>query len=86
MTVEVELYARNMELSENTKEYVTKKASKLDRYLSDVEHVRVDLTYIKSARSAEDRNVAQITVHGQRSSSACRRTRSRYHRRDRYCD
>ncbi len=64
MTVEVELYARNMELADNLKEYVTKKASKLDRYLSDVEHVRVDLTYIKTARSAEDRNVAQITVRG----------------------
>ena len=36
MTVEVELYARNMELAENLKEYVIKKASKLDRYLSDV--------------------------------------------------
>jgi putative sigma-54 modulation protein len=62
MTVEVELYARNMELTENLKEYVTKKASKLDHYFSDVETVRVDLSYIKSARSADDRNVAQITV------------------------
>jgi putative sigma-54 modulation protein len=64
MTVEVELYARNMELAENLKDYVTKKASKLDRYLNEVEHVRVDLTYNKSARSADDRNVAQITVRG----------------------
>lgn len=62
MAVEVELYARNMELAENLKEYVIKKASKLDHYFSEVEHVRVDLTYIKSARSAADRNVAQITV------------------------
>jgi len=64
MTVEVELYARNMELAESLKDYVTKKASKLDRYLSEIEHVRVDLTYIKSARNAKDRNVAQITVRG----------------------
>ena len=64
MTVEVELYARNMELAENQKEYITKKASKLDRYLSEIDHVRVDLTHIKSARSAPDRNVAQITVRG----------------------
>jgi putative sigma-54 modulation protein len=66
MTVEVEVYTRNMELADHLKEYVTKKASKLDRYLSEVEHVRVDLDYIKSARSAKDRNVAQITVRGRR--------------------
>jgi putative sigma-54 modulation protein len=66
MTVEVEVYARNMELADHLKDYVTKKASKLDRYLNEVEHVRVDLDYIKSARSAKDRNVAQITVHGRR--------------------
>jgi putative sigma-54 modulation protein len=64
MAVEVELYARNLEVTDTFKEYVTKKATKLDRYLSEVEHVRVDLTYIKSARSAKDRNVAQITVRG----------------------
>jgi putative sigma-54 modulation protein len=64
MTVTVEMYARNMELSENLKDYITKKASKLDRYLSEIEQVRVDLTYIKSARNANDRNVAQITVRG----------------------
>jgi putative sigma-54 modulation protein len=66
MAIEVELYARNLEIDDNLKEYVTKKASKLDRYLNEIEHVRVDLTYIKSARSAKDRNVAQITVRGHR--------------------
>jgi putative sigma-54 modulation protein len=66
MTVEVEVYVRNMELADQLKEYVTKKASKLDRYLNDIEHVRVDLDFIKSARSAKDRNVAQITVRGRR--------------------
>ena len=66
MTVEVEVYARNLEIADQLKEYVTKKASKLDRFLSEIEHVRVDLNYIKSARSAKDRNVAQITVRGRR--------------------
>ncbi len=66
MTVNVEIYARNMEVDEPIKEYVTKKASKLDRYLSDIEQVKVDLEYFKSARSATDRFVAQITVRGRR--------------------
>ena len=66
MAVEVEVYARNMELADQLKDYVTKKASKLDRYLNEIEHVRVDLDFIKTARSAKDRNVAQITVRGHR--------------------
>jgi len=66
MTVKVEILARNMEVDEPIKNYVTKKASKLDRYLSDIEQVKVDLEFIKSARSATDRYVAQITVRGRR--------------------
>jgi len=66
MTVEVEVYARNLEIADPLKDYVTKKASKLDRFLNEIEYVRVDLSYIKSARSAKDRNVAQITVRGRK--------------------
>jgi putative sigma-54 modulation protein len=55
-----------MEVDEAIKNYVTKKASKLDRYLSDIEQVKVDLEFFKSARSATDRFVAQITVRGRR--------------------
>jgi len=66
MAVEVEVFARNLEIADQLKDYVNKKASKLDHYLNEIEHVRVDLNYIKSARSAKDRNVAQITVRGHR--------------------
>lgn len=64
MTLEVEIYGRSMEVTERIKEYVTKKVSKLDRYLPEIEEARVDLAYVKSARSAGDRQVAQITVRG----------------------
>ena len=64
MAVEVEVMARNLEIADNLRDYVTKKASNLGRYLNEIEHVRVDLTYIKSARSAADRQVAQITIRG----------------------
>ena len=51
-------------MADNTREYVEKKAAKLERYLQEIEEVRVELSHIKSARSALDRQVAQITVHG----------------------
>ena len=66
MTVKVEIFARNLEVNDRLKDYVTKKASKLDRYLSEIEQVKVDLEYFKTARSATDRYVAQITVRGKR--------------------
>jgi putative sigma-54 modulation protein len=64
MTVQIEVYGRNMEVTDRIQNYVDKKVSKLDRYLSEIEDARVDLAYIKSARSANDRQVAQITVRG----------------------
>jgi putative sigma-54 modulation protein len=66
MAVKVEIYARNLEVDDGLKQYVTKKASRLDRYLKEIELVRVDLEYFKSARSATDRYVAQITVKGRK--------------------
>lgn len=64
MTQKIETVARNMRLTDNTREYVEKKAAKLERYLQDIDEIRVELSHVKSARSALDRQVAQITVHG----------------------
>jgi putative sigma-54 modulation protein len=64
MALDVQVYGRNMEVTERISEYAKKKVSKLDRYLSDIDEARVDVAYIKSARSAGDRQVAQITVRG----------------------
>jgi len=64
MTVEVELYGRNVEITDRIRNYVNKKVAKLDRYLPGIEETRVDLEYLKSARNASDRQVAQITVRG----------------------
>jgi len=64
MTLEVQVYGRNIEVTDRIFDYARKKVSKLDRFLNDVDEARVDLAYIKSARSAADRQVAQITVRG----------------------
>lgn len=64
MTIEVQVYGRNLEVTDRIFDYATKKVSKLDRYLNGIEESRVDLGYVKSARSASDRQVAQITIRG----------------------
>ncbi len=64
MALEVEIYGRNMDVTDRIQEYVEKKVSKLDRFLTGIDEARVDLAYVKSARSAADRQVAQITVRG----------------------
>jgi putative sigma-54 modulation protein len=66
MTIQVEIYGRNMEINDRLDDYISKRASKLDRFLNGVEEARVDLAHIKSARSVSDRNVAQITVRGKK--------------------
>ena len=64
MALEVQVYGRNIEITDRILDYAKKKVSKLDRFLSDIDEARVDLAYIKSARSAADRQVAQITIRG----------------------
>jgi putative sigma-54 modulation protein len=64
MANNVEVVARNMRLTDNTREYVEKKAAKLERYLQEIDEVRVELSHAKTARSATDRQVAQITLRG----------------------
>jgi len=64
MANKVEALARNMRLTDNTREYVEKKAAKLEKHLQEIDEIRVELSHTKAARSATDRQVAQITVRG----------------------
>jgi len=64
MAQKVEIVARNMRLTTNLKDYIEKKAVKLERHLQDIEEIRVEVSHVKTARSAMDRQVAQMTVHG----------------------
>ena len=64
MALEVAIYPKNMEVTDRINDYISKKATKLDRYLGDIEETRIDLTYLKSARNPSDRQVAQITIRG----------------------
>lgn len=64
MTQKIEIVTHNMRLTDNVRAYVEKKAAKLERHLHGIDEIRVEMSHIKTARSAADRQVAQITVHG----------------------
>jgi len=64
MDFKVDVFARNMEITDRINDYVNKKVSKLDRFVNGIEEARFDLAYAKSARSASDRQVAQFTLRG----------------------
>ena len=55
MTIEVDVYGKDMEITDRVDEYVAEKTAKLDRYLPGIDEARVDLHYSKTARNAQDR-------------------------------
>jgi len=64
VATKVDIQTRNIRLTDRIKSHVEQRAGKLDRYLALIEEADVELTHHASARSANDRNVAQITVRG----------------------
>ena len=64
MAQNVEIFGRDFEVTDHMREYVEKKVAKFDRHLDSIGLIRVDLSYSKSARSANDRYTAQMTVNG----------------------
>ncbi|MFP3896163.1 MAG: ribosome hibernation-promoting factor, HPF/YfiA family [Anaerolineales bacterium] len=52
---------KNFEVTEGLESYIAKKVGKLQRFLSNLDQVRLDLTY-ENTRDVSDRNVAQITA------------------------
>ena len=63
MAVDVKIFGRNINVGENLEEQIIRKVSGIDRYLDDIVEARVDLSST-NARSAEEREVVQITVQG----------------------
>ena len=63
--MDLEINSHNMELTTRLENYVEKKVERLDRYMPNLTGVRVDLT-AASARSAVERQIAQITIRDQR--------------------
>lgn len=64
MAIKIDIYTKELEMTDKVKEYATKKVSRLERYLNEIVECRVDLAYVKTARNAADRFVAQLTIRG----------------------
>ncbi len=60
--MEIQLVTRNLEITPRLQEYVEEKTEKLDRYLADIDQVRMDLV-VENTRSNAHRQIAQLTVH-----------------------
>ncbi len=59
------IQTHNVELTDWLRQYVEKKIGKLERYLPDIDEVRVELREERT-RSASDRAVAQVTLRSRR--------------------
>lgn len=55
------LKGKNIEITDWLHEYVEKKVDRLDRYMPEIQEVRVELS-VEKTRSSQDRQVAQVTV------------------------
>lgn len=64
MTVEVQIFSKNVELTDAIRDYITKKVAKLDRFMKKGSETRFDISVSKTARNVNERNSAQITLRG----------------------
>ncbi len=64
MSQKIDLFVKNLTLTEDLQQYIDKKATKLEKYLKSIDEIRVDLSYAKTAREINNRFIAQITLRG----------------------
>lgn len=64
MTTKVDIQVRNLHLTDQIRAHIERRAGRLDRYLPAIEVADVELTSHASARSPNDRSVAQVTLRG----------------------
>lgn len=63
--MELSVNGKNIDITTRLRNYVEKKVERLDRYMPNLEEVRVDLSTQK-ARNAVERQVAQVTIRDRR--------------------
>ncbi len=59
--MELKIHARNVDVTPRLQEHVEKKVNKLDRYLPNIEELRVDLA-IERRKQGVDQCIAQLTL------------------------
>jgi len=63
--MELSINCHNMEVTARLENYIAKKVERLDRYMPNLAEVHVDLSN-QNARSAVERQIAQITIREER--------------------
>ena len=63
--MELKIHARNVDVTPRLQDHVEKKVSRLDRYLPNIDEVRVDLA-IEKRKQGQDQCIAQLTVRNTR--------------------
>ncbi len=64
MNKKLDIFTKEMELSDEIRDYIDKKISRLYRYLEQIDETRIDLTHARTAKEESNRFVAQITLRG----------------------
>ena len=70
--MQVNITGKNLDVTDSLRSYVEKKIGRLDRHLPNINEARVELS-VESARAAEDRQVAQVTMRTKQAHTAGRR-------------
>ena len=63
--MELKIHSRNVDVNSRSQEHVERKVSKLDRYLPNIQEVRVDLA-LEHRRQGQDQCIAQLTLRNER--------------------
>lgn len=63
--MELKMHTRNVDVTSRLQEHVERKVSKLDRYLPNIQEVRVDLA-VEKRRQGQDQCIAQLTLRNTR--------------------
>jgi putative sigma-54 modulation protein len=63
--MDIVVSGRNVNVTEDIQSYVEKKVDRLDRYMTNIGEVRIELAEVK-ASNAEERHIAQLTVRNER--------------------
>ncbi len=64
MERKIDIFTKELELTDDLNKYIQKKVERLYRFLDRINETRIDLTHYKTARKADNRFIAQITLRG----------------------
>jgi len=59
--MEIVIKSKNLNVPDGLRSYVEEKTARLDRYMNNIDEAQVDLR-VENAKSAQDRQIAQLTL------------------------